>query len=103
MFQPTEEAQPGGAKPMIEEGILENPKVDAAICLHTNPFLAPGTFEMKPGYMLANTDRVYITLIGKGGHAAAPQQGIDAIAMAGQFVTGVQKSCHAKHLRSITG
>lgn len=90
MFQPTEEAQPGGAKPMIEEGILENPKVNAAICLHTNPFLAPGVFEMKPGYMLANTDRVYITLIGKGGHAAAPQQGIDAIAMAGQFVSGVQ-------------
>ncbi|GKV69240.1 N-acyl-L-amino acid amidohydrolase [Sporosarcina sp. NCCP-2716] len=90
MFQPTEEAQPGGAKPMIEEGILENPAVDAALCLHTNPYLKPGVFEMKPGYMLANTDRVYVSLIGKGGHAAAPQQGIDAIAMAGQFVTGVQ-------------
>ncbi|WP_082023405.1 M20 metallopeptidase family protein [Sporosarcina koreensis] len=90
MFQPTEEAQPGGAKPMIEEGILENPAVDAALCLHTNPFLTPGTFEMKPGYMLANTDRVYLTLTGKGGHAAAPQQGIDAIAMAGQFLSAAQ-------------
>ncbi|MBB4825472.1 amidohydrolase [Sporosarcina luteola] len=90
MFQPSEEVQPGGAKPMIEEGILENPKVDAAICLHTNPFLAPGKFEMKKGYMLANTDRVYISLIGKGGHAAAPHQGIDAIAMAGQFIAGTQ-------------
>lgn len=90
MFQPSEEVQPGGAKPMIDEGILENPKVDAGLCLHTNPFLAPGKFEMKKGYMLANTDRVYISLIGKGGHAAAPQQGIDAIAMAGQFITGIQ-------------
>lgn len=90
MFQPSEEVHPGGAKPMIEEGILENPKVDAAICLHTNPFLAPGKFELKNGYMLANSDDVHITLIGKGGHAAAPQQGIDAVAMAGQFLTGVQ-------------
>lgn len=90
MFQPSEEVQPGGAKPMIDEGILENPTVDAGLCLHTNPFLAPGKFEMRKGYMLANTDRVYISLIGKGGHAAAPQQGIDAIAMAGQFITGIQ-------------
>ena len=90
MFQPSEEAQPGGAKPMIEEGILENPKVDAGICLHTNPFLEAGKFELKEGYMLANTDRVYISIIGKGGHAASPHQGMDAIAMAGQFITGIQ-------------
>lgn len=90
MFQPSEEVHPGGARPMIEEGIMENPKVDAALCLHTNPFLAPGKFEMKKGYMLAITDRVYLSLLGKGGHAAAPQQGIDAIAMAGQFISGIQ-------------
>lgn len=90
MFQPSEESHPGGAKPMIEEGILNNPKVDAAIGFHTNPFLLPGKFELKEGYMLANSDRVYITVLGKGGHAAAPHQSIDPVAMVGQFLAGVQ-------------
>ncbi|WP_408011304.1 M20 family metallopeptidase [Pseudalkalibacillus sp. A8] len=90
MFQPSEEVHPGGAKRMIEEGILENPKVDAAIGIHTNPYILPGKFEIKEGYMLANSDRIYISLIGKGGHAAAPHQSIDAVAMAGQFISGIQ-------------
>lgn len=90
MFQPSEEVHPGGAIRMIEEGILENPKVDAAICMHTNPYLLPGQFEVKDGYMLASSDRIYISLIGKGGHAAAPHQSVDAIAMAGQFISNIQ-------------
>ncbi|HLQ73401.1 MAG TPA: M20 family metallopeptidase [Bacillota bacterium] len=91
MFQPSEEVQPGGALPMIREGILENPTVDIALGFHTNPFLLPGKFETKPGYMLANSDTVRIKIKGKGGHAAAPDQAIDAIAMAGQFLTDIQK------------
>ncbi|MGE6376928.1 M20 metallopeptidase family protein [Peribacillus muralis] len=90
MFQPSEEVHPGGAVRMIEEGVLENPKVDAAICVHTNPYLLPGQFEVKDGYMLASSDRIYISLIGKGGHAAAPHQSVDAIAMAGQFISSIQ-------------
>ncbi|MFC7394910.1 M20 metallopeptidase family protein [Scopulibacillus cellulosilyticus] len=90
MFQPSEEVHPGGAKRMIEEGILENPRVDAAIGIHSNPYLSPGQFEVKDGYMLANSDRIFMSLIGKGGHAAAPQQSVDAIAMAGQFISGIQ-------------
>jgi amidohydrolase len=90
MFQPSEEMPPGGAKFMIDEGILENPKVDAAIGIHTNPYLLAGQIGLKDGYILANTDRIFISLIGKGGHAAAPQEGIDAIAMAGQFIAGIQ-------------
>lgn len=90
MFQPAEEVQPGGAQAMIADGILENPKVDAAIGLHSNPYLLPGKFELKDGYMLANSDRVYISIIGKGGHAAAPHQAADAIAMTGQFISDVQ-------------
>lgn len=90
MFQPSEEVHPGGAGRMIEEGILEHPKVDAAIGIHTNPYLTAGKFGLKDGYILANSDRVYISLIGKGGHAAAPDLGIDAIAMAGQFISGIQ-------------
>jgi amidohydrolase len=90
MFQPSEEKHPGGAKPMIEEGILLNPQVDAAIGIHTNPYLPAGKFGMKDGFILANADRFYINLIGKGGHAAAPHEGADAIAMAGQFIVSLQ-------------
>ncbi|GIP40212.1 peptidase M20 [Paenibacillus sp. J31TS4] len=90
MFQPSEEVHPGGATRMIQEGILENPRVDAAIGIHTNPYLPAGKLGLKDGYILANSDRIYISLIGKGGHASAPDQGIDAIAMAGQFLTGLQ-------------
>lgn len=90
MFQPSEEVHPGGAVRMIEEGILENPKVDAAVGIHTNPYLLPGQFQMKEGCMLASSDRIYISLIGKGGHAAAPHQSVDAIAMAGQFISSIQ-------------
>ncbi|WP_158606862.1 M20 metallopeptidase family protein [Paenibacillus ginsengarvi] len=90
MFQPSEEKHPGGAKPMIAEGLLENPQVNAAIGIHTNPYLAPGTFGLKDGAILANADRFYIHLIGKGGHAAAPHEGADAIAMAGQLIVSLQ-------------
>src|SRR5699024_6093054 len=54
------------------------------------PFLLPGKFETRDGYMLANSDRVYITIVGKGGHAASPHQTADAIALAGQFLSDVQ-------------
>lgn len=90
MFQPAEEKPPGGALTMIEEGILQNPRVDAVIGIHTNPYLPAGQFGLKDGYILAASDRIFITLIGKGGHAAAPHEGVDAIAMAGQFLASVQ-------------
>ncbi|MFD9628770.1 M20 metallopeptidase family protein [Peribacillus muralis] len=90
VFQPSEEVHPGGAIRMIEEGVLENPKVDAAIGIHTNPYLSPGQFEVKDGYMLASSDRIYISLIGEGGHAAAPHHSVDAVAMAGQFISSIQ-------------
>lgn len=90
MFQPAEEKPPGGALTMMEEGILENPRVDAVIGIHTNPYLPAGQFGLKDGYILAASDRIFITLIGKGGHAAAPHEGVDAIAMAGQFLASIQ-------------
>ncbi|MGG4498898.1 M20 metallopeptidase family protein [Brevibacillus reuszeri] len=90
MFQPAEEKPPGGAMRMIKEGILENPKVDAVIGIHTNPHLPAGQFGLIDGCILAASDRIFITLSGKGGHAAAPHEGIDAIAMAGQFLANIQ-------------
>lgn len=90
MFQPSEEQSPGGARAMIDEGILNDPPVDAAVGIHTNPYLSAGKFGLKDGYILANSDRFFCSLLGKGGHAAAPHEGIDAIAMAGQFITGLQ-------------
>lgn len=90
MFQPSEEQSPGGARAMIDEGILSDPPVDAAVGIHTNPYLPAGKFGLKAGYILANSDRFFCSLLGKGGHAAAPHEGIDAIAMAGQFITSLQ-------------
>jgi len=90
MFQPAEEAPPGGAVEMIRQGVLKKPKVDAAISIHTNPFIKTGQFGLRSGCILAATDRIYISLLGKAGHGGAPHQGIDAIVMTSQFVANLQ-------------
>jgi amidohydrolase len=91
MFQPAEELPPGGAKDMIAEGILENPKVDAAIGIHTHPFMPAGKIGLIDGVILAASDRVYVEVLGKGGHAAAPHEGADAIVIATEFIQSCQK------------
>ena len=89
VFQPAEERD-GGALPMIEEGVLENPKVDAAFAAHLWGYLNEGEVHLKEGPMMASPDIFNIKVIGKGGHGAVPQESIDPIVITCQIVNSLQ-------------
>ncbi len=89
-FQPCEESPPGGAKPMIEAGVLENPHVDAVFGLHLWQNLPIGTIGVISGPAMANSDRFTIRVQGRGGPAAQPHQTVDAVAVASQIVVALQ-------------
>lgn len=91
IFQPGEEKHPGGASLMIKAGVLENPKPEAIFALHVYPHLPVGTTGFRAGQYMASADEIYITIEGKGGHAALPQQTVDPIAIAAQVITGLQQ------------
>ncbi len=88
IFQPAEEG-PGGAKPMIEAGVLENPQVDALIGLHLWNNLPLGTVGVRAGALMAATEFFHCKIIGRGGHGALPQQTIDSILVAAQVVNTI--------------
>jgi len=90
MFQPAEEGL-AGARAMIEDGVLDNPRVDAACALHVSPAHPTGRVAVIRGAGWAATDRVIIRIIGQGGHAAAPHQAVDAVAVAAQVVGALQQ------------
>jgi amidohydrolase len=90
-FQPSEEHFPGGAKIMIEEGVLKNPKVEKVFGQHVYPELEAGKVGVKQGKYMASTDEVYLTIKGKGGHGALPHQNIDPIVIASHIVIGLQQ------------
>lgn len=79
IFQPSEEEYEGGAKFMIEDNVLENPKVDVIIGQHVTPGMEAGTIGLKSGPFMASTDEVHLTITGKGGHAARPTETINPI------------------------
>lgn len=89
MFQPAEEGL-AGAKAMIDDGILEDPRVDAAFALHVKPTIDSGRIGVGSGTFYAAADRIRIRIVGRGGHAAAPHQTIDAIPIAAQVITALQ-------------
>jgi amidohydrolase len=89
IFQPAEEG-PGGAKPMIEAGVLQNPTVDAIIGLHLWNNLPLGTIGVRSGALMAAVERFNLTIQGKGGHGAMPHQTVDSIVLASQIVTALQ-------------
>jgi amidohydrolase len=89
VFQPAEEA-PGGAKPMIEEGVMESPKVDAAIGLHLWNYLPIGKVAVSPGPVMASMDSMRIKIKGKGGHGAIPHEAVDSIVVSSNVVTALQ-------------
>ncbi|HEY1030640.1 MAG TPA: M20 family metallopeptidase [Flavipsychrobacter sp.] len=91
IFQPGEEKHPGGASLMIAAGALENPKPEAIFALHVYPHLPSGTAGFRAGQYMASADEIYITIEGKGGHAALPHQTVDPIAVAAQVITGLQQ------------
>ncbi len=81
LFQPDEEGD-GGANPMIQNGALENPKVDKAFAIHVWSELKEDTIGIKEGSVMASTDPFSITIYGKGGHAAMPEKCVDPIYIA---------------------
>ncbi|MCD6013560.1 MAG: amidohydrolase [Flavipsychrobacter sp.] len=91
IFQPGEEKHPGGASLMIKDGALENPKPDAIFALHVFPYLPAGQIGFKAGQYMASADEIYITIHGRGGHAALPQETIDPISIAALLITGLQQ------------
>ncbi len=89
IFEPAEETY-GGAKIMVEEGVLDQPKVDAVLGLHIMPYLEVGTAEFRYGQMNASSDSLTITIKGQGGHGAYPDSGVDAIIIAAHVLTAIQ-------------
>lgn len=91
VFQPAEECSPqGGAQEMIKEGILENPDVDYALALHVWPQLYVGEIGLCSGPCSAKSDRFFLKVTGKSGHASAPHQGIDALVAAADIISSMQ-------------
>ena len=90
IFQPAEEG-PGGAKPMIEQGVMENPPVDYAIGCHLWPDIAEGTIGVKAGPLMAAMDRFDLRIIGRGGHGAMPHLCVDALEVGTQVVSALQR------------
>jgi amidohydrolase len=89
LFQPAEEG-PGGALPMIDEGAMDDPKVDAVAMLHVDVRLDTGTVGFIPGACNAAADEFHVTIEGKGGHGASPHTAVDAIPCAAATVLALQ-------------
>ena len=91
IFQPGEEKNPGGASLMIKDGVLENPVPQAIFGLHVHPQLETGKLSFRSGQVMASADELYITIKGKGGHAAAPHLTTDSILIASHLVIALQQ------------
>lgn len=92
IFQPGEERNPGGASLLIKEGVLTKAPIPQAIYgLHVHPQLAIGQLSFRGGQVMASADEIYITIKGKGGHAAAPHLTADTILIASQLIVSLQQ------------
>ena len=90
IFQPAEEG-PGGAEPMIEQGVLQNPQVDYILGGHVWPTLPVGKVGIKAGPAMSAVNSWQLTLNGKSGHGAEPHTGTDCIALAAQIINAMQQ------------
>jgi amidohydrolase len=91
IFQPGEELLPGGAKLMIDEGVLENPSVENIIGQHVYPDLEVGKVGFRGGMYMASADEIHIMVKGKGGHAALPHKLIDPILISSHLIVALQQ------------
>ncbi len=91
LFQPSEETFPGGAIGMIDEGVLDNPDVQMVIGQHVLPTLDTGKAGFNPGPDMASTDEIFLTIKGKGGHAAIPNIVIDPVVIAAHIILALQQ------------
>jgi amidohydrolase len=91
IFQPGEEKNPGGASLLIKEGVLQDPAPASIFGLHVHPGLAVGKMSFRSGKVMASADELYMTIKGKGGHAASPHLCIDPILIASHLITSLQQ------------
>ncbi len=91
IFQPGEEKNPGGASYMIRDGVLKDPAPQGIIALHVHPGLPCGQLSFRKGRVMASADEIYITIHGRGGHAAAPHLTADTLLIASHLVVSLQQ------------
>ncbi|MFC5410479.1 M20 family metallopeptidase [Larkinella bovis] len=91
VFQPAEEKAPGGASLMIKDGVLENPAPASMIGQHVAPNVPVGKIGFREGMYMASTDELYLTVIGKGGHGAMPDQLVDPVLIASHIIVALQQ------------
>lgn len=91
IFQPSEEDFRSGAPQMIEGGVLKNPAPQHIYALHVLPDLPAGEIGLKAGQYMASTDEIYLTVKGRGGHAATPELNIDPVLMSAHILTALQQ------------
>ncbi|WEJ57832.1 M20 aminoacylase family protein [Devosia sp. FJ2-5-3] len=89
IFQPAEEGG-GGGKVMIDDGMIDQFAIDEVYGMHNWPGMPVGQFGIRVGGIMAATDRFYIDVVGKGGHAARPQQTVDPLIVSAQMVVALQ-------------
>ncbi len=89
VFQPAEEIA-AGARPMIDAGVMDNPRIDAVVGLHLWNDLPAGTVAVRTGRVFASMDEIVITIEGRGGHGAIPHQAADPIVAASHVITALQ-------------
>ncbi|MBT1706299.1 M20 metallopeptidase family protein [Chryseosolibacter indicus] len=91
IFQPGEEKNPGGASYMIRDGALKNPEPVGIVGQHVFPLLPVGKIGFREGMYMASCDELYLKVIGKGGHGAAPDLAVDPIVIASHIIIALQQ------------
>lgn len=91
IFQPGEEKNPGGASLMIKEGVLQNPSPSSILGQHVMPLIPAGKVGFREGMYMASSDEIYLTVIGKGGHGAAPELTVDPVVIAAHIIVALQQ------------
>jgi amidohydrolase len=90
IYQPSEEVHPGGARPLIDAGVLKKPDVSMMFGLHVDSTIPAGTIGIKDGPMMAQADDFSLEIIGRSGHGARPHETIDAVIVASNVVLALQ-------------
>jgi len=90
IFQPSEEAPPGGALPMIRQGVLKKPKVDMILSLHVDSTIPTGKIGVRNGPMMAAADDFWFAVLGEASHGAKPHLGVDAVVLSAQVIQALQ-------------
>jgi amidohydrolase len=91
LFQPGEEKNPGGASFMIRDGALSNPTPAGILGQHVMPLIPVGKIGFREGMYMASCDEIYLRVIGKGGHGAAPDLAVDPVLIASHLIVALQQ------------